>query len=149
MNEDVEGNLNIRALIFFRKMHQLKRSFSTLRGEGFEHPNLTHDQMMITTVLAHMGKMKISDISEEVGLSMSTVSGILDRLEEMKIIKRVRSDEDRRVVFVVLEEKFKKKMDKMRKEMESKMDIVLGRITEEEMETIFKAIDILNRAIGE
>ena len=68
---------------------------------------LTVPQMMIVGILSKHGKMKVSDISSEMSLANSTVSGILDRLEKMDIIKRVRSEEDKRVVYIELFDKTK------------------------------------------
>lgn len=68
----------------------------------FKKFDVTPPQGMLIFLLNKNKKMKISEISNKMGLSNSTVSGIVDRLEEQKMVERIRSEKDRRVVFVQL-----------------------------------------------
>ena len=60
-------------------------------GQHFNPMNLTGPQGMMMGILSHDGEMKISDLSEKIGLSNSTVSGIIDRLEKQGLVERTRS----------------------------------------------------------
>lgn len=55
---------------------------------------------MVLYTLGKHGSMKLSDISEKLSISNSTISGIVDRLEKQKYVERIRSKEDRRVIYV-------------------------------------------------
>jgi len=149
MQPDEKSNMDIRVVDFFKKMHQMKKSFMDLRDKSIVHPDVTHTQMMIMSILTHMGRMKIGDISEEIGLSISTVSGILDRMEEQGYICRERSKDDRRVVYVALEEKYKKFHVEMMNDMNSKISNIIEKMTDEEYRTVNNAFDILNRILVE
>ncbi|MGB6606424.1 MAG: MarR family transcriptional regulator, partial [Atribacterota bacterium] len=64
----------------------LNRNFNrSLRHEFhglMQDSGFTFPQLSVISILAKNGKQKVSDISEKMGLSDSTVSGILDRLEQ-------------------------------------------------------------------
>lgn len=77
-------------------------------GKEFEKaglPGITPTQGMMIGILGKNGKMKVSEISQKMGLNNSTVSGIIDRLEKQGIVERLRSEEDKRVVFITLSPK--------------------------------------------
>ncbi|HPR41378.1 MAG TPA: MarR family transcriptional regulator [Candidatus Methanofastidiosa archaeon] len=142
--EEIEA----RAIEFFGRMHHMKRDFHQLRNMAMMDLEVNQDQMMIMGMLSHKGRMKVSEISDEIGLSISTVSGILDGMESKKILRRIRSDEDRRVVYVALEEKYKDFFEEKHKKMKKNMSRLLERMTDEEIDTILSAMDILNRTIA-
>lgn len=66
----------------------------------FKDNALTPPQMMIMFMLAKEKYLKVSEISKKMSLANSTVSGIIDRLEKQGFVERVRSEEDKRVVYV-------------------------------------------------
>lgn len=88
----------------------LLRDVNTLVQDNFKQYfceiGLTPPQIMVAALLCNQKAMKISEISEKINLSNSTVSGIVDRLEKVEAVKRVRDEKDRRVVRVQLTEKF-------------------------------------------
>lgn len=71
----------------------------------FVNSELTVPQFGVVKLLKERGEAKISEISEVLYLSDSTVSGIIDRLEDRGFVERIRSKEDRRVVNVRLTDK--------------------------------------------
>lgn len=87
------------------KVHQTAgRIFARLlRERGLEiHP--AHGRILF--VLWQDGSMAIHDLTHRVSLGKSTLTNALDRLEASGDVKRVRSTEDRRTIFVELTPKF-------------------------------------------
>jgi DNA-binding MarR family transcriptional regulator len=109
--------------------------------------NLTGPQGMLIGILAHLGAMKISDLSEKMGLSNSTVSGIVDRLEKQGIVERTRSKEDRRVVQVNVTEEFKADAKSRFEIIERRLEAIMGEATEEEMNKVLEGLEILKELI--
>lgn len=104
---------------------------------------ITMPQGMVIGILHKQGEMKISELSEKIGLSNSTVSGIIDRLEKQDFVERVRSQEDRRIVFVRLSRQFAKVhkgFDKIAEEQFAKM-IESG--SEEELNKVIEGLKTL------
>lgn len=71
----------------------------------FKDTGLTVPQIMVLKTLSKGNKLKISEISKELSLVNSTVSGIIDRLEKQDIVSRIRSEKDRRIVYIELSNK--------------------------------------------
>lgn len=105
--------------------------------------HVTQSQGLVMRTLNHYGDMKVSDISKKLDLSNSTVSGIIDRLVEKRIVERKRSAEDRRVVMISLAEDYrqpvKKHLDAITKKMGSAMSIA----TEEDFDFILEGLEKL------
>ncbi|WP_242601862.1 MarR family winged helix-turn-helix transcriptional regulator [Legionella wadsworthii] len=53
------------------------------------------------------GLMTISTLSKKVYLSMSTLVGVIDRLEEKEFVHRTRDIKDRRIIYIDISEKGK------------------------------------------
>jgi DNA-binding MarR family transcriptional regulator len=64
--------------------------------------HVTAPQMLCLYCLDHEGPMTQSRLSGAVNLGVSTVNGIIDRLESKGLVTRERSREDRRKVFVTV-----------------------------------------------
>lgn len=109
--------------------------------------NLTGPQGMLIGILAHHGAMKISDLSEKMGLSNSTVSGIVDRLEKQGVVERIRSKEDRRVVQVNVTSEFKVDAKSRFETVERRLEAVMKEATEDEMKKVFEGLEILKKLI--
>lgn len=110
--------------------------------------DFTMPQTMIIYNLANNDKMKISDLSEKMGLTNSTVSGIVDRLEDQGVVYRERSTKDRRVVFVQFTPEHKKKYIDMHDNVDKYFDDMLAQIPPSQMETIMVSLNILKEAIS-
>lgn len=109
--------------------------------------NITGPQGMLLGTLAHHGKMKISDLSERLTLSNSTVSGIVDRLEKQGLVERIRSDEDRRVVYVNITPAYKKSAQEQFKRIEESIEIKMKNATHEELDKILEGLNILKNML--
>jgi MarR family transcriptional regulator, organic hydroperoxide resistance regulator len=114
-------------------------------GQHFNAMNLTGPQGMMMGILSHDGEMKISDLSEKLGLSNSTVSGIIDRLEKQGLVERTRSLEDRRVVYVNVSTEFRKNSKENFCKIEKTFEDIMTKATTEEIEIILKGLDALEQ----
>jgi DNA-binding MarR family transcriptional regulator len=110
--------------------------------------NFTMPQTMIIYNLAQHGTMKISDLSEKMGLTNSTVSGIVDRLEDQGVVARQRSTTDRRVVYVEFTPEHKKRHEDMHDQVDQYFEEILSEIPSQEMESIINSFSILKEAFS-
>lgn len=132
-----------------KRVKRLKESLHDNMSRIFKDVNLTGPQGMVVGLLFRMGPLKISEISQHMGLSMSTVSGILDRLERDNIVYREKSETDGRVILVKLTEAFKKNSTHSFSKMNHRWDKTLNLATDEEIDKILEALDILERLVEE
>lgn len=66
---------------------------------------LTLSQFEMLTVLSEEGAVPLNRLSERLCCACSNVTGLVDRLERDGLVKRERSQEDRRVILLDLTEK--------------------------------------------
>lgn len=131
-----------------RVAKSLKRILDRVKKQmvqQFKDVSLTGPQVMIIGVLSHSGQMKISDLSEKMGLSNSTVSGIIDRLEKQGFVERLRSEEDRRVVYVSLTPRARCSSIERFGGIEKSFEDILRDASQEEIEIITKGFEVLEK----
>lgn len=129
----------------------MKRVTETMKknfGKQFSELKLTGPQGMLIGILVHFGEMKISDLSEKMGLSNSTVSGILDRLENNGFIERTRSENDRRVIIVRLSPEYKEKVECHFKLLDELFSNILSKGEKEEIERILIGFQTLDELVN-
>lgn len=115
--------------------------------QNFEEFNLTGPQSMLIGTLAKNKKMKISDLSKTLGLSNSTISGIVDRLEKQKLVERSRSEKDRRIVYVSITKEFQKKFQNNFKNFEKKVELKLSKASSEDLDSILNGLEKLEKLL--
>ena len=115
--------------------HSLRRCFTD--------NGITMPQGMLIGILHKQGEMKITELSGKMGLSNSTVSGIIDRLEKQDIVERVRSQEDRRIVYVKLTEKYSKVHKGFDKIASEQFAIMIDSGSKEELDKVIEGLQTL------
>ncbi len=73
---------------------------------------ITGPQLWAIKIIGDVSPVRVSDLARRMYLHPASVVGILDRLESRKLVKRVRSKDDRRVVKVTLTTDGKKLVEK-------------------------------------
>ena len=136
-----------RSIEVIRLSKEIMSLFRHNMAKLFEDRGITAPQGMLIGVLSKLGKMKISELSDKLSLSNSTVSGILDRLEKQGVVERERSKEDRRVVYVSLCAEFEEMHKDFRKKMDDNIKSMLNRGTPEEIEKIIEGFETLKRLL--
>lgn len=77
----------------------------------------------------------MSALAQGMSVPMSTATGVVDRLVRKKLLKRDRSEEDRRIVTVALTEEGRALLEKVKKHLRFFFDRVKSLLTAEEFET--------------
>jgi len=95
------------------------------------------------------GEMTAGELSIHCGLTTGAITGIIDRLEKKKFIKRKYLTEDRRkVVLIPNHEKIKTTIEPIFKNLQKLTDQLISTFSEKELEVIYKyflsATDIMN-----
>ena len=66
-------------------------------------------------ILAESGKKTMANLADLNFVTQAWITGMTDKMEEKGYVKRVRSSDDRRVIYVELTEKGKEFIEKMKK----------------------------------
>ena len=109
--------------------------------------NLTYPQSIVLAILESDGPMPISALAEAAGSANSTISGVVDRLEKMDLVQRIRSDADRRVIYVSVTDQFLSHFSKLRSTASDQFEQVLSVLTKEEADTVRAGLALLNQAL--
>jgi MarR family transcriptional regulator, 2-MHQ and catechol-resistance regulon repressor len=73
--------------------------------DDLEKLGLTPPQFYVLATIGYAGGLPFGEIGAKMMVTVSNLTGIVDRLEDKKIVARKRDETDRRVVHVVLTEK--------------------------------------------
>lgn len=131
------------ARLFSELSKMLKKSLH----KTFEDSKLTMPQTMVIGTLIKHGEMKITELSNKMNLSNSTTSGIVDRLEKQGLVLRVRSEEDRRTVYVKITEKVEEYHKGVHKKLEETFEELLSSGTSEDMDKIIEGLNTLKKVL--
>jgi len=120
-------------MIELRRLNRLMRArTSTLRHE------FTPAQMTVLHLLAERGAMRASDLAHETGLSASSMTGLLDRLETEQMVERRRGQEDRREVAVRMTERATAMLEEAHAEIEREIEHLFAPLSDEELAAIVR-----------
>lgn len=81
-------------------LRRIVRSIDLHSKKLVQSHRLTIPQVVILREIQRRGRLSLGDLARSASLSNATVTGIVDRLETKSLVKRVRSETDRRQVFV-------------------------------------------------
>ena len=119
---------------------RLYRSISEEYRGQFGTVTLTFPQTLVLSLL--------SELAKATGSANSTISGVLDRLEQMELIQRIRSEKDRRVVYVALAPHYEDVREEIESSVLRKFPDLIGRMSPEEIEQIQTGLAVLEKALS-
>lgn len=131
-----------------KKLKSIKESMHQMMQHQLKDLTLTGPQGMVVGLLTRHKSLRMSEIAEKMGLSLSTVSEIVDRLEKMDAVKRLKSPDDGRVVLVELTDAFRIESAGKFKEVESIWLKKIEMASEDELQKIIDGLEALDRLLG-
>ncbi|EJO5346745.1 MarR family transcriptional regulator [Clostridium botulinum] len=118
---------------------------NSLKNSGF-----THQQIMVIKLIAHNGKVNISQLCNEMSLAKGTVSGIVTRLENAGYVKKIKNENDKRNTYVTFSDKGLEFAKEFREEINKSFDKIFSNFTDEEIiELKNNLLKIRNKIKGE
>lgn len=128
---------------YLRVSQHMSQQFRTHFGQI----NLTFPQALVLTVLGEEGPVPISTLAERTGSANSTVSGIVDRLEKLELAKRVRSEKDRRVIYVSATDKYRRLRKEAETDVSGYFSNIMQSLPTEDQQLISTALAKLDAAL--
>jgi DNA-binding MarR family transcriptional regulator len=134
-----------------KKIVTLIRKYVRLRAlhtkELAKNYDLSVPQLLCLQCLYENGKMSMSEIAENILVNVSTVTGIVDRLEQKDFLVRRRVSPDRRVITIALTEKGRSLAENSPPAVHHKIVQAVKMLSQHEREEIFQAVDSLSRLV--
>ena len=93
-------------------LRQIMRAFDIQSKYLEKYFGLTGSQLLILQELSRSGESKVGDIAKRISLSQATVTNILDRLEGRGLVRKRRSEIDKRKVMVLITDSGKAILEK-------------------------------------
>jgi DNA-binding MarR family transcriptional regulator len=124
------------------RLHEVPQSG---HASGWLQLDLTVPQIKTLVALWGQPAMRMSSLSQLLGASVSTMTGIVDRLSERGLIERGSDQEDRRIVLVHLSEKGREQISQISLLGQAHIAALLEHIDTEELPVIVQAMEIFLR----
>lgn len=119
-------------------LSELSRAFRTVRRRGAEP--LTGAQFYLLRLLAHHGRMRISDVAQQMGITPGAVTGLTDKMVASGYIRRDRSEDDRRVVYVEIVEAGRRALQEMQAARLEHVRTLTQRLQPQELEELVRLL---------
>ncbi|MGL4850656.1 MAG: MarR family winged helix-turn-helix transcriptional regulator [Clostridium sp.] len=100
MKQRIETSFQITKLI-----KDIDLEVYNILSKELKETELTPQQLTVVKHLGHHGEMTVSEICAVMNLTKGTVSGILNRMERLGYIKKIKHDEDKRNTYITFTEK--------------------------------------------
>ena len=110
---------------------------------------LTGPQLTVVKVLEQLGDLSLSSLSARIRAQNSTVTGIIDRMEREDLVRRERSEADRRIVHIALTDKGKELADKIEVQPMQIFRQALGSLPRKDIEELFRILGAVQRRVRE
>ena len=119
-----------------------------INPKGLLEINLTSAQIKLLTCFSNKSELTMTELSNNLAVSMPTMTAMVDRLVNSKMVERERNNIDRRVVKVNLTgagEKILKKLISIRRR---EMEKILMNLSGEEMGSYLTSIEVVARLLA-
>lgn len=133
------------------KMMELLKEVNSLMDKGlkkyFSTNEITVTQLAVVNIIAKREMVKLNELSEELKITPTAVSLIIDRLEAKEIIERVRSKVDKRVVYAKLCDEFRIAHGNLDNNVNYFLEILLTTKNKEEIQKMFEGLELLKNLL--
>ena len=110
--------------------------------------NVTGPQLVCLTTVVNEGPITATTISKKISLSASTIIGIIDRLEEKRLLERKRDSADRRNVYITATDTGRKLVEEMPQPLRYPLKTALERLSVEEQSHVADLLDRMVVSMG-
>lgn len=115
----------------------------SINPKGLLKINLTSAQIKLLTCFSGRDELTMTELSRNLGVSMPTMTAMVDRLVNSKMVKRDRDDIDRRVVRARLTDSGRGILRKLVRIRRKEMEKILMNLGEEEMKNFLTSIEMV------
>lgn len=128
----------------------LRRVCFKIKKKGREILNdveITPPQFEALQHLIFEENMTIGELSSKMFLACSTVTDLLDRMERNDLVKRVKDENDRRIVRITVLPKGHELLEKVMENRRSYVEGILSDLDEKTIDQIDKSFELFNKKV--
>jgi DNA-binding MarR family transcriptional regulator len=116
-------------------------------SKNFSGLNPTKVNTLIA-ISVHDGDITMSEASDYVGIQKGAFTRVVDSLCKSGLMERVRSEDDRRKIYLVLTESGEKKANQAHKDMSYHLEKTITKLTREEQTTLNSSLSDILRLLN-
>jgi MarR family transcriptional regulator, organic hydroperoxide resistance regulator len=143
-----DRDLRIQAQEIVAHVRALRRDLLCASADDIARSGLTGPQVSVMAYLVTKGPTTVTELSRELGIGHSTVSGIVDRLQARGLVQRVQDDADRRYTRISVTEKVDRYIENMEVGAFGRLATALGNATSEQRRTICDGLALLRQLLS-
>jgi MarR family transcriptional regulator, organic hydroperoxide resistance regulator len=118
---------------FWRQLMDLNRQIKQALQIMNAKMNISNSAMAVIFKLECKPSMKMNDIAEYLGITLGAATSLVDKLESQTWVERVRSTEDRRIIYVRLTKDGQDKLQTMRTFFRGQAQLIFEQIAPEKL----------------
>lgn len=135
----------VREIVYLiRKLMQAGELFTKELNKKF---SVSAPQLSTLLALFEGGAMPPSQIARRIMVKSSTVTGIIDRLEQKGLVTRIRNSPDRRIITIELTDAGRKLAENAPPPIQTKIVQGMNKLEDKERETIIRSLTKLAEMI--
>jgi len=120
----------------------------SINPKGLLKINLTSAQIKLLTCFTDKDEFTMTELSRDLGVSMPTMTAMVDRLFNSKMVRRDRDSIDRRIVKARLTDLGRGVLKKLTRIRRREMERILMNLSEEEMKNFLTSIEMVARLLA-
>ena len=120
----------------------------SINPKGLLKINLTSAQIKLLTCFTDKDEFTMTELSQNLGVSMPTMTAMVDRLFNSKMVRRDRDSIDRRIVKARLTDLGRGVLKKLTRIRRREMERILMNLSEEEMKNFLTSIEMVARLLA-
>lgn len=109
---------------------------------------LSVPQIVTLELLAEKGSLRMGELSRALGLTMGAVTAIIDKMVRLKLVRRERLAEDRRVVKVALMDKGRQNAKQITQERREATNRLFSALSQQEKDAYLRLLRKVHSKIG-
>ncbi len=125
---------------------QVNRLFRDSNIDAWMVMNLTRAQLKSLFFIGREKDTNFTKLADALGLSLSNLTGIVDRLVEQELVTRNHSPEDRRIIFLRVTEKGEALIADLREHRIKQLSAMLDRMSSESLSFLAEGYSALLKA---
>ncbi len=108
---------------------------------------ITLQQYLALNTLVKKGKCMITGLSKSLGIALSTVTELVDRLTKRGFVKRTKDIKDRRIIWVSLTNKGLDIYKKVNAEKQKQVAVILEKLTKRDRDALVNILKVVSRVV--
>ena len=142
-NQINERDLATRIQMVVDGYDRVVRRLTATRSAGIFESSVTMAQLKVLMLLGAKPETHMSELTTDLHLSLSTVSGLVEKLVENGLAARRTDDADRRQVLVSLTAQGGMFLDRFQELGKETLRELLSQLTADQVETVAQAMNVL------